>query len=71
MEYLGHRSTYNVDDNDITTEQRKTYSREEFLHETAATGGPNVAMKIRLDFNNLTLMHNYNNIKCLEKIPTL
>lgn len=29
------------------TEPRKTWSREEFLHETAATGGPNVAMRIR------------------------
>ncbi|XP_017768405.1 PREDICTED: uncharacterized protein LOC108556706 [Nicrophorus vespilloides] len=26
---------------------KKTYSREECLHETAATGGPNVAMRIR------------------------
>ncbi|CAG9836206.1 unnamed protein product [Diabrotica balteata] len=28
-------------------EQKKTYSREEFLHEAAATGGPNVGMRIR------------------------
>lgn len=28
-------------------EPRKIYSREEFLHEAAATGGPNVAMRIR------------------------
>uniref|UniRef100_A0A6P7GCF2 Unconventional myosin-IXa-like n=1 Tax=Diabrotica virgifera virgifera TaxID=50390 RepID=A0A6P7GCF2_DIAVI len=27
-------------------EQKKTYSREEFLHEAAATGGPNVGMRI-------------------------
>ncbi|XP_065158783.1 uncharacterized protein RhoGAP102A [Atheta coriaria] len=30
-----------------TLPMRKTYSREEFLHESAATGGPNVAMRIR------------------------
>ncbi|CAH1159539.1 unnamed protein product [Phaedon cochleariae] len=30
-----------------STEQRKTYSREEFLHEAAATGGPNMGMRIR------------------------
>ncbi|KAG5885856.1 hypothetical protein JTB14_035876 [Gonioctena quinquepunctata] len=29
------------------SEQKKTYSREEFLHEAAATGGPNVGMRIR------------------------
>lgn len=28
-------------------EPRKTWSREEFLHETAATGGPNLGMRIR------------------------
>lgn len=28
-------------------EQKRTYSREEFLHEAAATGGPNVGMRIR------------------------
>lgn len=26
-------------------EQKKTYSREECLHEAAATGGPNVGMR--------------------------
>lgn len=34
-------------------EPRKTYSREEFLHEAAATGGPNVAMRIRCVGNSL------------------
>lgn len=29
------------------TEPKKTYSREEFLHERAAMGGPNVGMRIR------------------------
>ncbi|ERL92845.1 hypothetical protein D910_10152, partial [Dendroctonus ponderosae] len=32
---------------DIKSEPKKTYSREEFLHETAATGGPNVGMRVR------------------------
>nr|XP_023030113.1 uncharacterized protein LOC111518025 [Leptinotarsa decemlineata] len=31
----------------IPSEQKRTYSREECLHETAATGGPNVGMRIR------------------------
>lgn len=31
----------------IPSEPRRTYSREEFLHDGAATGGPNVAMRIR------------------------
>ncbi|XP_050298074.1 uncharacterized protein LOC126737287 [Anthonomus grandis grandis] len=28
-------------------EPKRTYSREEFLHETAATGGPNIGMRVR------------------------
>lgn len=35
------------DGRDTPPERKKTYSREECLHETAATGGPNVAMRIR------------------------
>ncbi|XP_030752532.1 rho GTPase-activating protein 36-like [Sitophilus oryzae] len=31
----------------IQSEPKKTYSREECLHEAAATGGPNVGMRIR------------------------
>ncbi|CAG9856797.1 unnamed protein product [Phyllotreta striolata] len=34
-------------DSKLATEQKKTYSREECLHEAAATGGPNVGMRIR------------------------
>ncbi|XP_056640965.1 uncharacterized protein LOC130447933 [Diorhabda sublineata] len=34
-------------DSKLTTEQKKTYSREECLHEAAATGGPNIGMRIR------------------------
>lgn len=29
------------------SEPKRTYSREECLHETAATGGPNIGMRVR------------------------
>lgn len=34
-----------VDGNFDLSENRKTYSREECLHEAAATGGPNIGMR--------------------------
>lgn len=32
-------------DGNADLEQKKTYSREECLHEAAATGGPNIGMR--------------------------
>ncbi|XP_018580039.1 uncharacterized protein LOC108917763 isoform X2 [Anoplophora glabripennis] len=40
-------SIENTDGRGTLSEPKKTYSREEFLHEAAATGGPNVGMRIR------------------------
>ncbi|KAJ3631337.1 hypothetical protein MTP99_012470 [Tenebrio molitor] len=40
-------SEMSIDNAQTDTEPKKTYSREEFLHERAATGGPNVGMRIR------------------------
>lgn len=40
-------SIENVDGRGTPSEPKRTYSREEFLHEAAATGGPNVGMRIR------------------------
>lgn len=37
----------NTDGRGTPSEPKRTYSREEFLHGTAATGGPNVGMRIR------------------------
>lgn len=40
-------SAMSVDNTPIDSEPKRTYSREECLHEAAATGGPNVGMRIR------------------------
>lgn len=37
----------NMEESTTPTEKKKMWSREEFLHESAATGGPNVGMRIR------------------------
>lgn len=37
-----------IDGSVDSSDQKRTYSREEFLHEAAATGGPNIGMRIRL-----------------------
>lgn len=42
-----HQSSNDYDGRHTPPEPRKTYSREEFLHENAGTGGPNVAMRLR------------------------
>ncbi|RZC43330.1 RhoGAP domain containing protein, partial [Asbolus verrucosus] len=39
-------SEMSIDNVQADTEPKKTYSREEFLHEAAATGGPNIGMRI-------------------------
>ncbi|KAJ8919389.1 hypothetical protein NQ315_016482 [Exocentrus adspersus] len=40
-------SIENINGKGTSSEPKKMYSREECLHETAATGGPNVGMRIR------------------------
>lgn len=40
-------SEMSIDTVQIVEEPKRTYSREQCLHETAATGGPNVGMRLR------------------------
>lgn len=54
IEHAIHNLQHDYDGREGITEPKKTYSREECLHESAATGGPNVAMRIRY-FSNFQL----------------
>ncbi|GLV35356.1 Rho GTPase activating protein at 102A [Carabus blaptoides fortunei] len=44
---LSLQASGDYDGRNTSSEPRKTWSREEFLHENAGTGGPNVAMRLR------------------------
>lgn len=44
---LSLQASGDYDGRNTPSEPRRTWSREEFLHENAGTGGPNVAMRLR------------------------